>query len=86
MNGITDRNVLSFHSQFMVSEKYWNPTHMSEAPYLLTVCFVFYNGTKNSADDLSSDLCLQGIAVQCLHGDREQCVREEALKDFKDGM
>uniref|UniRef100_A0A8C1I5N1 RNA helicase n=1 Tax=Cyprinus carpio TaxID=7962 RepID=A0A8C1I5N1_CYPCA len=25
------------------------------------------------ADDLSSDLCLQGKAVQSLHGDREQC-------------
>ncbi|XP_013885154.1 putative ATP-dependent RNA helicase DDX43 isoform X3 [Austrofundulus limnaeus] len=42
-------------------------------------------GKKLIADDLSSDMCLQGIAVQCLHGDREQCVREEALKDFKDG-
>lgn len=38
------------------------------------------------ADDLSSDLCLQGIAVQSLHGDREQCDREEALQDFKEGM
>lgn len=36
------------------------------------------------ADDLSSDMCLQGMAVQSLHGDREQCDREEALKDFKD--
>lgn len=39
-----------------------------------------------SADDLSSDLCLRGLAVQSLHGDREQCDREEALQDFKDGM
>ncbi len=38
------------------------------------------------ADDLSSDLCLQGLAVQSLHGDREQCDREEALQDFRDGM
>lgn len=38
------------------------------------------------ADDLSSDLCLQGVAVQSLHGDREQCDREEALKDFKESM
>ena len=36
------------------------------------------------ADDLSSDLCLRGLAVQSLHGDREQCDREEALRDFKD--
>ncbi|XP_024865201.1 probable ATP-dependent RNA helicase DDX43 isoform X2 [Kryptolebias marmoratus] len=42
-------------------------------------------GKKLIADDLSSDMCLQGIAVQCLHGDREQCVREEALRDFKEG-
>ncbi|XP_037542963.1 probable ATP-dependent RNA helicase DDX43 [Nematolebias whitei] len=43
-------------------------------------------GKKLMADDLSSDLCLQGISVQCLHGDREQCAREEALKDFKEGQ
>lgn len=52
--------------------------------HVLTVC-----PTVNvyfSADDLSSDLCLRGIAVQSLHGDREQCDREEALQDFKDGM
>ncbi|MEQ2230230.1 putative ATP-dependent RNA helicase ddx43 [Ilyodon furcidens] len=43
-------------------------------------------GKKIIADDLSSDMCLQGIAVQCLHGDREQSAREEALRDFKEGM
>ena len=37
-------------------------------------------------DDLSSDLSLRGIVVQSLHGDREQCDREEALQDFRDGM
>lgn len=31
-------------------------------------------------------MCLHGIAVQSLHGDREQCDREEALKDFKESM
>lgn len=36
------------------------------------------------ADDLSSDMCLHGLAVQSLHGDHEQCDREQALKDFKD--
>lgn len=39
-----------------------------------------------SVDDLSSDLSLRGVAVQSLHGDREQCDREEALQDFRDGM
>lgn len=38
------------------------------------------------ADDLSSDMSLQGLVVQCLHGGHEQCDREEALQDFKDGM
>ncbi|KAK2896764.1 hypothetical protein Q8A67_011252 [Cirrhinus molitorella] len=46
---------------------------------------LIFVGKKLKADDLSSDLCLQGIAVQSLHGDREQCDREEALQDFKDG-
>ncbi|XP_061915490.1 probable ATP-dependent RNA helicase DDX43 [Entelurus aequoreus] len=42
-------------------------------------------GKKSMCDDLSSDLCLHGLAVQSLHGDREQWDREEALKDFKGG-
>ncbi|XP_052007477.1 probable ATP-dependent RNA helicase DDX43 [Xyrauchen texanus] len=46
---------------------------------------LIFVGKKIKADDLSSDLCLQGVAVQSLHGDREQCDREEALQDFKDG-
>ncbi|XP_062850867.1 probable ATP-dependent RNA helicase DDX43 [Trichomycterus rosablanca] len=46
---------------------------------------LIFVGKKIVADDLSSDLCLQGIKVQSLHGDREQCDREEALQDFKDG-
>lgn len=41
-------------------------------------------GIHLRVDDLSSDMCLQGLAVQSLHGDREQCDREEALKDFKE--
>ncbi|KAG7334006.1 hypothetical protein KOW79_002413 [Hemibagrus wyckioides] len=46
---------------------------------------LIFVGKKIIADDLSSDMCLRGIAVQSLHGDREQCDREEALQDFKDG-
>ncbi|KAL7383416.1 hypothetical protein ABVT39_010268 [Epinephelus coioides] len=45
---------------------------------------LIFVGKKLVADDLSSDMCLQGMAVQSLHGDREQCDREEALKDFKE--
>lgn len=29
-------------------------------------------------------MVLQGLAVQSLHGDRDQCDREEALKDFRE--
>ncbi|KAL2083471.1 hypothetical protein ACEWY4_021244 [Coilia grayii] len=42
-------------------------------------------GRKAHVDDLSSDLTLRGVSVQSLHGDREQCDREEALQDFRDG-
>lgn len=45
---------------------------------------IIFVGKKVKADDLSSDMCLQGLAVQSLHGDREQRDREEALKDFKE--
>ncbi|XP_041865464.1 probable ATP-dependent RNA helicase DDX43 isoform X2 [Melanotaenia boesemani] len=45
---------------------------------------LIFVGKKLIADDLSSDICLQGLAVQSLHGNREQCDREEALKDFKE--
>uniref|UniRef100_A0A674N2E6 RNA helicase n=1 Tax=Takifugu rubripes TaxID=31033 RepID=A0A674N2E6_TAKRU len=44
---------------------------------------LIFVGRKLTADDLSSDLCLYGESVQCLHGGHEQCDREEALKDFK---
>ncbi|KAK7148549.1 hypothetical protein R3I93_012776 [Phoxinus phoxinus] len=46
---------------------------------------LIFVGKKIKADDLSSDMCLQGLTVQSLHGDREQCDREEALQDFRDG-
>ncbi|KAJ8395314.1 hypothetical protein AAFF_G00032990 [Aldrovandia affinis] len=46
---------------------------------------LIFVGRKIMVDDLSSDLSLRGIPVQSLHGDREQCDREEALQDFKDG-
>ncbi|KAF4795900.1 putative ATP-dependent RNA helicase DDX43 [Turdus rufiventris] len=37
------------------------------------------------ADDLASDFGIQGIPAQSLHGNREQCDREQALDDFKKG-
>lgn len=56
---------------------------LEPAPTVCPLCLCF---CETSADDLSSDMSLQGIAVQCLHGDREQSSREEALQDFKDSM
>lgn len=41
-------------------------------------------GRKSTADNLSCDLALKSIQCQCIHGDREQCDREEALEDFKE--
>uniref|UniRef100_A0A8C4XF51 RNA helicase n=1 Tax=Erpetoichthys calabaricus TaxID=27687 RepID=A0A8C4XF51_ERPCA len=46
---------------------------------------LIFVGKKIIADDLSSDLILSGVPVQSLHGDREQCDREQALEDFKNG-
>ncbi|EDO39699.1 predicted protein, partial [Nematostella vectensis] len=48
---------------------------------------LIFVGKKVLADDLSSDLMLHGIdGVQCIHGDREQYDREQALDDFKTGL
>ncbi|XP_030054897.1 putative ATP-dependent RNA helicase DDX43 [Microcaecilia unicolor] len=46
---------------------------------------IIFVGKKLIADDLSSDYSLQGVPVQSLHGNREQCDREQALDDFKKG-
>ncbi|XP_073482899.1 probable ATP-dependent RNA helicase DDX43 [Aquarana catesbeiana] len=46
---------------------------------------LIFVGKKLVADDLASDFSLQGIPVQSLHGNREQCDREQALDDFKKG-
>ena len=42
-------------------------------------------GRKSMADNLSCDLAMKNIQCQCIHGDREQIDREEALMDFRDG-
>ncbi|NWR92406.1 DDX43 helicase, partial [Furnarius figulus] len=46
---------------------------------------IIFVGKKLIADDLASDFGIQGIPVQSLHGNREQCDREQALDDFKKG-
>lgn len=46
---------------------------------------IIFCGKKARADELASELALQGIGVQTMHGDREQADREQALLDIKDG-
>ncbi|NXF21450.1 DDX43 helicase, partial [Rhodinocichla rosea] len=46
---------------------------------------IIFVGKKLTADDLASDFSIQGIPVESLHGNREQCDREQALDDFKKG-
>ncbi|XP_036126073.1 DEAD box protein 53 [Molossus molossus] len=46
---------------------------------------IVFVSRKLVADDLSSDLSIQGLCVQTLHGDREQSEREQALDDFNRG-
>ncbi|XP_077498085.1 putative ATP-dependent RNA helicase DDX43 [Amblyomma americanum] len=40
---------------------------------------------KAMVDHLSSDFILEGINCDSIHGSREQCDREQALEDFRDG-
>lgn len=46
---------------------------------------IVFVGKKARADDISSDLCLNGIICQSIHGDRDQNDREQAIKDLKSG-
>lgn len=46
---------------------------------------IVFVGRKFVADDISSDLALSDIACQCMHGDRDQADREQALADLKSG-
>lgn len=46
---------------------------------------IIFCGKKARADDLSSEVSMKGIPCQCMHGNREQADREQALEDIKDG-
>ncbi|XP_062042339.1 probable ATP-dependent RNA helicase DDX43 [Lepus europaeus] len=46
---------------------------------------IVFVSRKIVADHLSSDLVLQHLSVESLHGNREQSDREKALKNFKTG-
>ncbi|XP_013418694.1 probable ATP-dependent RNA helicase DDX43 [Lingula anatina] len=47
---------------------------------------IVFVGKKLVADDISSELSLDGVHCQCIHGDREQEDREQALEDLKTGQ
>lgn len=46
---------------------------------------IVFCGKKVRADYLASELIINGIDCQTIHGDREQCDREQALKDITSG-
>jgi len=46
---------------------------------------IIFCGKKDRADSLSCDFVLKGIQCQSIHGNREQCDREQALEDIKSG-
>lgn len=46
---------------------------------------IVFVGKKTRADELSSEMALQEVMVQSIHGDREQSDREQALEDLKTG-
>lgn len=46
---------------------------------------IVFVGKKTRADELSSEMALQNVNVQSIHGDRDQADREQALEDIKNG-
>ncbi|XP_030573519.1 probable ATP-dependent RNA helicase DDX43 [Drosophila novamexicana] len=55
--------------------------NMSKTDKIIVFC-----GRKARADDVSSDLSLDGFATQCIHGNRDQSDREQAIADIKSGI
>lgn len=46
---------------------------------------IVFCGKKVRADQIASELIIHGIDCQTIHGDREQCDREQALEDLTTG-
>lgn len=46
---------------------------------------IVFCGKKARADYLTSELAMKGVYCASLHGDREQCDREQALEDITSG-
>ena len=47
--------------------------------------FIIFCGRKATVDQLSSNLCVQGVENDAIHGGRDQECREQALRDFRSG-
>lgn len=47
---------------------------------------IIFFGKKVTVDDVASDLALDGVHCQSIHGGRDQSDREEALRDLKTGQ
>lgn len=49
---------------------------------------IIFVGRKITADDISSNFVLLDVdvGIQCIHGDRDQSDREQALDDLKTGV
>ncbi|CAB4015494.1 probable ATP-dependent RNA helicase DDX43, partial [Paramuricea clavata] len=60
---------------------------VAEGHLYLSAIELHDNVVKIRADDVASDFMLRYVSagIQCIHGDREQCDREQALDDFKTG-
>ena len=46
---------------------------------------IVFFGKKARVDSFSSELALQGVTCQSIHGSREQSDREQALEDLRSG-
>ncbi|KAH8417757.1 hypothetical protein KR222_005325 [Zaprionus bogoriensis] len=55
--------------------------HMTKTDKIIVFC-----GRKARADDVSSDLTLDGFSTQSIHGNRDQSDREQAIADIKSGL
>jgi len=46
---------------------------------------LIFTRTKQMADQLSKEMCKDGLKTQSIHGDKSQGARDRALQDFKEG-
>ena len=46
---------------------------------------IVFFGKKSKVDDIGSDLAIKLLNCASIHGGREQCDREQAIEDIKNG-